>query len=341
MDTQGAIHRSTGKFVCAKNASKLEEYVCVECSKKVIPKQGPIRAYHFAHMSESKCNFYNPGESEKHKNCKYFIAEAYKDKKIGCLFRTCLEGKKCVNDNNIDLDDLEYKDGDNVQIEYSFKFNDKDYRADVAVVNDEKIRYIFEIKHTSLTCEEDRPEPWFEFTTKEILEKCIVDEEGQYILTCCRKFVCNCCEMLKNPKLVKLPKYKKNYPCYMCDFPWNKKDFLITYGKRRQVCKMCYCANPVHIGEIDYETSINQRKIVKQPTLSEQATKTGIFIPLSGFSHLLKTKKSERSPEEQEYITAYKKYKKNCVPDTSLDDKWHQEVEEKLEKIRMKKLGNV
>lgn len=45
-----------GNRVMAENAIKGEKYFCQSCGEEVIPKQGEINIWHFAHMSGSECS---------------------------------------------------------------------------------------------------------------------------------------------------------------------------------------------------------------------------------------------------------------------------------------------
>ena len=68
----GAINKLTGKYVYPKIANKKDLYICPECNKDLILRQGEIRIHHFSHKVENiKCYHYtNPSETQIHKEAK-------------------------------------------------------------------------------------------------------------------------------------------------------------------------------------------------------------------------------------------------------------------------------
>jgi hypothetical protein len=65
---------------------------------------------------------------------------------------------------------IEYTDNDNIELEHRFDFNNSTKIADVAFLYMNNIKYIFEICHKHKTLSEHRPEPWFEFNAKYLIE---------------------------------------------------------------------------------------------------------------------------------------------------------------------------
>lgn len=64
-----SILKSSGQPVIADEAVKGENYICPECKANLIVKQGSIVCWHFAHHSESRCE-YGTGESMEHEAAK-------------------------------------------------------------------------------------------------------------------------------------------------------------------------------------------------------------------------------------------------------------------------------
>lgn len=169
-----------GEYCLPCNAEKGLDYICPGCGESVILRKGDVNIHHFAHKpGERDCKFYeHPGEGEIHKMAKHIIVDLLRKRKIKKVVRSCPKG--CAYDEQI-----EYEDGDEVTVEY--RVSDKCI-VDVAVINNGKIKYIFEICDTHKTTRET-PEPWFEVDAKEILKKtenvcmhCI--RKNRYCSTC-------------------------------------------------------------------------------------------------------------------------------------------------------------
>jgi hypothetical protein len=143
-------------YVFPSNAIKKNKYKCIECGQDVFVKKGNIKKHHFAHYSNTNCTYYeHPNESQIHKDAKYIMADLLKNKK-SIIF---MWNSECCCENWIELPTIIYKNGDEVVIEH--RSPDGRFIADVAIVNNGIIRYIFEIKVTHKT-ETARPEPWYE-----------------------------------------------------------------------------------------------------------------------------------------------------------------------------------
>lgn len=144
------------------NAEKGIDYKCPECRTSVIVRKGDIKIHHFAHKpGERECKFYDhPGEGEIHKMAKHLVSDLLKKRKIKTVVCPCPKG--CTYEEQI-----KYEDSDEIIIEY--RVSDKCI-VDVAVVNNGKVKYVFEICDTHKTTRET-PEPWFEIDAKEFLKK--------------------------------------------------------------------------------------------------------------------------------------------------------------------------
>jgi hypothetical protein len=251
----GALESETNKYVLPFNASKDKTYKCVDCSQRVLLRKGTIRRAHFSHYSPTNtCSYYeHPNESQMHKDAKYKLAERLNNKFPITINNFC---PKCgIYPTIIDDLQIEYADGDAAVVEYRDPSNK--WVADVALVNNGKIRYIFEIKHTHATITNARPEPWFEFTTKEIFEEeerlfknDPADGLGQeYFLQCTRTSknrYCDDCRILTYAWVDKLPRlsrrenmtgmWAQEKPCIICK---REKYRPVFVRGPRQICKLC------------------------------------------------------------------------------------------------------
>lgn len=186
----GAINKETGKYCCAKLANKKEKYICPECCKVLICRQGEKRIEHFAHHKElDPCNYYkNPSETQIHKDAKLAIKQLVE---LGIpikIIRKCSKTNcsNCVYEWELPNLSKNCK----VELEYRFNHNNSLKVADLAVLYKKKIYTIFEIYNSHITYTNDRPEPWFEFNAKDILNNI----NSSYIeLVCIRKEECNDC----------------------------------------------------------------------------------------------------------------------------------------------------
>ena len=179
-----------GEYCLPCNAVKDLKYTCPGCGEPVIPKKGDVRIHHFAHKSgERDCKFYDhPGEGEIHKLVKHMIADLLRKKKIKkvvtkCSYRDANNGcnnlngqcrihvsEKHVNYGIFETYDhlINYEEGDEIITEY--RVNEKCI-VDVALINNGRLKYVFEICDTHKTTRDETPEPWFEIDAKQFLEK--------------------------------------------------------------------------------------------------------------------------------------------------------------------------
>ena len=246
----GAIQVDTNEYVLPYKAEKNKKYKCISCQQKLILKKGNIRKCHFSHYSESGCSYYeHPSESELHKDAKYKFSSWLKKKQSINLSwncsKFCYYGKPCGNNDDEMVHTIGYEENDEVVIEYR-DVNNK-YIADVAVINNNEVRYIFEIKYTHSTTT-NRPEPWFEINAKEILEEENNIDDSIY-LTCIRNDIpryCNDCKILDSEWVHNLPRlsnksgcenrWLQEIPCIQCGRYKYNPIFVKGY---RQICKIC------------------------------------------------------------------------------------------------------
>ena len=231
----GAVNFQTNAYTLPSKAQKGVEYKCADCNQKVILRQGTVRKHHFAHSNVSNCQYFeHPNESQQHKDAKFRLAEKLKQHFKIELNNQCPE----CSATPAALDDYKYnyEDADEVVIEY--RDPNKKYVADIAVLNNGKVKAIFEIKHTHETTTNVRPEPWYEITTEEIFEeeKRLVDgdttdvfDKDVYYLHCIRKSrnrFCTNCKISHEPWALNIPmlpkrrgiesKWKQDGACIIC-----------------------------------------------------------------------------------------------------------------------------
>lgn len=264
MSYYGALDCETNRYILPQQASKSRLYRCGECDQRVILRQGKIRICHFAHFNPStKCKFYNTatGESESHKHAKLLLQKWIQEK------RKIRFGWSCQNQNyfgtcntmdSMTEYSIEHKEGDTVVLEYRDPYGK--YVADVAILNNDKLRYIIEIKHSHQTITTCRPEPWFEVQTNSIDEGCHYGEDEIFLENCRinSKHYCANCTIKKEKWVSIIPILQKRYgkersweqdlPCISCKTKVYSPEWIEK--RPRQVCKLCLGNEPGKVREI-------------------------------------------------------------------------------------------
>jgi hypothetical protein len=183
----GAINKTTKQYCCPTLANRKEKYICPECNKDLIIKKGEKRIHHFAHYKDNKpCNYYNnPNETQIHKDAKLALKQLLEN---GIKLKITRKCSACeCNIYNWDVPSLECF---NIEIEYRFDYNNSLKIADLAVLDKNNIYTIFEIYHSHGTIDDARPEPWFEFDAKHILNNI---NKTSFNIHCIRKKKCDNC----------------------------------------------------------------------------------------------------------------------------------------------------
>ena len=208
----GAINKTTNQYEYPKIANKINKYKCPFCEKDVIFRNGKIKQPHFAHYkSDNPCYYYDkPNESQIHKDAKLLMKSLLDNKKnisihrscnyceqINCGYSECFDYESYILEDNYESYIFEdnYNDNTKAVIEYKFNYNNSKKSADVALVENDKIKYIFEICYKNKTREENRPEPWFEIDAEKLINKInsgeIIDEDGNISIECIRDYKCD------------------------------------------------------------------------------------------------------------------------------------------------------
>lgn len=256
MYSLGAIQKDTGEYILPKDAQKGVEYICMDCEQKVIFRKGVQRRAHFAHYSPTNtCSYYeHPNESQIHKDAKYRFATWLAEKRKIEFIWFCPECS--IHNGGEDSDTshtLKYDENDEVVVEYRDPNNR--YIADIAILNNNRVKYIFEIQHTHKTTTDVRPEPWFEIDTEQIYNKNEItfheNTEEEYICIHCRrnssKRKCDACKAKTEVWVLNLPtldkkvgmegKWTQIKSCIKC----NRNQYNPLWIKGyRQICKICF-----------------------------------------------------------------------------------------------------
>jgi len=184
----GAINKITKEYIYPKIANKDDQYICPECNKDVILKQGSIRIHHFAHSKDNqKCNYYDkPSESQIHKDAKMLLKKILENEHNIKFIRKC-NNNCCIKKYKIP----QFSDTSEILLEYKFNFNNSNKFADVAYIDNNEIVCLFEIYHTNKTKENDRPEPWFEINATELINQINNIDNNKIKISCIRKNI-NC-----------------------------------------------------------------------------------------------------------------------------------------------------
>lgn len=194
----GAINKITGEYIHPKIANKTDKYICPDCNKDLILCQGEIRVHHFRHYTDTTnpCNYYNsPNESQIHKDAKMLLKSLFERKTpISFIrkYKCCTE----VADGEI-IEIPEMTETTTIVLEQRFEYDGLKI-ADVAYLNNNEIEYIFEICNTHKTCNEDRPEPWFEIDANTLLNMANDPNINTFMIPCIRNKQCFNCEIARN-----------------------------------------------------------------------------------------------------------------------------------------------
>ena len=215
--SMGAINKNTNSYEYPKIANKINKYKCPCCEKDVIFRNGSINQPHFAHYkSNNPCYYYEkPNESQIHKDAKLLMKTLLDNKSSIFIERDCNYCKKnkdkeqfeYTNNYEYIIFSDDYSDNTKTYLEYKFTYNNSVKIADVAVVENDKIKYIFEICHTNNTSENNRPEQWFEIKAEDLINKINsgenIDEDGNIDIKCIRKYKCESCKYIEEQNQIK------------------------------------------------------------------------------------------------------------------------------------------
>jgi hypothetical protein len=199
--SMGAINKTTNKYEYPKIANKINKYKCPFCEKNVIFRNGKIKQPHFAHYkSDNPCSYYEkPNETQIHKDAKLLMKTLLDNKNKILFYRECYE---CLLESNTifeyKITDNDYNENTIASMEYRFNYNNSNRSADVALVENKDIKYIFEICYKNKTKEENRPEPWFEINSEKLINNINsvnnIDTNNEIRIECIRDYKCDYCK---------------------------------------------------------------------------------------------------------------------------------------------------
>lgn len=197
--SMGAINKTTNKYEYPKIANKINKYKCPFCEKNVIFRNGKIKQPHFAHnKSDNHCSYYEkPNETQIHKDAKLLMKTLLDNKNKILFYRKCYD---CLLNTIFEykIADNDYNENTLAYIEYRFNYNNSNRSADVALVENEDIKYIFEICHKNKTKEENRPEPWFEINSEKLINNInfAKNMNNEIRIECIRDYKCDFCKQV-------------------------------------------------------------------------------------------------------------------------------------------------
>ena len=231
----GAVNKKTNEYVFPLHALKTEDYKCPICETDIIFKSGGIRRKHYSHKAKSNCSYYNsPSESEIHKEGKRVIKKMLDDKEKLMIWRNC----KCCGDDVEVLTLINYTDKMICREEFTFQHNSNKRIADVVLLDDDNINFIFEIFKTHRTDEINRPtDKWCEINAEDLIintmEERNRNECGEIEIECVRDVLCCECE---NKHKIKLEEKNKDYLELMTEddkrcLEWAEQEVVSMYNK--------------------------------------------------------------------------------------------------------------
>ncbi len=191
----GALNKITNQYEYPKIAEKTSKYICPECKKDVVLRKGDVRIHHFAHKkSENPCMYYNnPGESQLHKDAKLALKTCIEHKNTLVIEQKC---NMCAKKKTTTIGQL--SELNSIKLEHKFIYNNSNKCADVAYLENETIKYIFEICYKHKTQPHNRPDPWYEFDAESVLNNINTNTTDNIInLQCIRNETCNECRIKK------------------------------------------------------------------------------------------------------------------------------------------------
>ena len=141
----GAYNINMEKFEFPSIANKTDKYRCPSCSRSVIFNKGKKYQPYFSHKptkEEHSCTQYNkhPSESDTHLDAKLKIKTLLNEKQKISFNHMC---GYCRNIEHITIP--EYTDTSVGETEVCFEFNNRTLRDDVALVDNNDIKFILEI----------------------------------------------------------------------------------------------------------------------------------------------------------------------------------------------------
>lgn len=310
----GAFLKNTEEYVFPLHASKKCKYICPVCKDDVIFKSGKINRKHYSHKAKSDCCYYShTNESEIHKNAKRLIKKFLDDKEKIMIWRNC----KCCGDDFEVLSLNNYTDKMEAKEEYIFKHNSNKRIADVVLLEDGNINFIFEVFKTHRTDEIKRPtDNWCEMNAEELIintmEQKNRNDDGEIEIECVRDIFCDECAKLK-----KLESDKKEADI-----------------KRRELFRikrnMCEQEAMRRIGKNNCNVNWEVLRMIQRLTDSELELKLGSLNPKTAIGiwadEIYQNIKRQKEYEKQRQIIEKERQ-------ISLREEWDRKAKEDMERL--------
>lgn len=318
----GAINKHTGEYVYPKIANKKDSYICPDCNKDLTLCQGKIRTHHFRHKVDSvnPCNHYDhPSESQIHKDAKALL-KTLLDKKIPITFI-----RKCETCEKPNVCKIKIPEASTVHIEYRFEYNGPKI-ADVALLDEGAIVYIFEICNTHRTCAENRPEPWFEIDAKTLVETANDVSDTLLQIPCIRNEKCYKCaekHTYYNPtgdiyREMVVEHAPVGMSCDLCNVPIKTGDKVGTYRFNPvSFCEKCnmnqlkyrFVTRSISIHELNFPDSTVMLdlegkweglvQVICQPNFSENEQKVIEIFNINNIEDLIRSDKISKTDKQR------------------------------------------
>ena len=232
----GAINKITQRYEYPKIACKKNNYICPCCKNDVIFRQGTIKRPHFAHhKSNNQCTYYiKPNETQMHKDAKMLMKTLIDNKQSLDIYKKC---NRCNTQIKIkQICNTDYTDNTHGIIEYKFEYNNSKKSADVALLQNNNLKYIFEICYRHKTKEENRPEPWFEIDAENFINNTNICNYEYIAIECIRPYVCNSCNIKLKSLSDKNNRLKERELMYKEDYRTHVKlNIIKNVSKEREL----------------------------------------------------------------------------------------------------------
>lgn len=226
LNIKGAFNIKENIIVNPISATKEEAreniLICLECSCPLILKKGDYNKHHFCHFAGSDCSYYDDDknttpEQEEHKNAKLMIQKIFYTINCDIVCSSLCHFHEKYNCNTKKTHTYNYSPLHEIQLEKTFPYNNKEYVADIAIVDETgEIVYIIEIYNTSRTEDYKRPEPWNELNAISVFNEINdylnarhknINSVLPYItFKCIRKFICKECSYKEELELIEKEK---------------------------------------------------------------------------------------------------------------------------------------
>ena len=146
-----AFNTKINKYVMIYNAQKEDQkyYICPICKKEMILKQRSEKKHHFSHKNpgDNNTQLHN-NDNSIHNSAQYITKQLIEDGYLISFNRECIS---CKTNNLFEIEKI--TQNSIITLEYGFHFNNEYKKADIVYLENNNIKYIFEIYNTHHTDE--------------------------------------------------------------------------------------------------------------------------------------------------------------------------------------------